>query len=119
MTSLHRLTKKLFRLSILAVALLVAMVLYVFSSTEHLTRLGGLFNNTGSVPQAFSPTPLDSPIKTRALNISTMTHAPLKEKINISHDERDPGQKQNKSEVALKEECQENIYLLGKYYEVF
>lgn len=117
MTSLHRLTKKLFRLSILAVALLVAMVLYVFSSTEHLTRLGGLFNNTGSVPQAFSPTPLDSAIKTRTLNISTMTHA--QEKIDISYDQRDPDQKQNQSEVALKEECQENIYLLGKYYEVF
>ncbi|CAH3174681.1 unnamed protein product, partial [Porites evermanni] len=92
------------------------MVLYhVFSSTEHLTRskkAGGLFNNAVSVPQAFSPTALDSFIKTRTLNIST-THAPLKEIIDRSYDQTDPGLKQSQPEVALKEECQENSSLLA------
>ena len=121
MTSLHRLTKKLFLVSILGFALYVGMVLYVFSSTEHLTRLkktGGLFNNAVSVPQAFSATALDTFIKTRTLNISTM-HAPLKEEIDRSYDQTDPGLKQRPPEVALKEECQENSFLLGKFYEVF
>ncbi|XP_073251341.1 beta-1,4-galactosyltransferase 5-like [Porites lutea] len=101
MTSLHRLTKKLFLVSILAFALYVGMVLYyVFSSTKHLTRLkkaGGLFNNTVSI---------------RTLNMST-THAPLKEIIDRSYDRTDPGLKQSQPEVALKEECQENSSLLA------
>ena len=121
MTSLHRLIKKLLMVSILAVALLVAMVLYVFSSTEHLTRLkktGGSFIDAISVLQAFSPTALDSFNKTRTLNIST-THAPLKEIVDRSYDQTDPGLTQSQPEVALKEECQENSSLLGKFYEVF
>ena len=122
MTSLRRLTKKLFLVPILAFALYVGMVLYyIFSSTEHLTRpkkAGGLFNNAVSVPQAFSSTALDSFIKTRTLNMST-THAQLKEIIDRSYDQTDPGLKQSQPEVALKEECQENSSLLGKFYQVF
>lgn len=107
MTSLHRLTKKLFLVSILAFALYVGMVLYyVFSSTKQLTqpkKAGGLFNNAVSV---------------RTLNIST-THAPLKEIIDRSYNQTDPGLKQSQPEVALKEEYQENSSLLGKFYQVF
>ena len=120
MTSLHRLTKKLFLVSILAFALYVGMVLYyVFSSTKYLTRpkkAGGLFNNAASVPAAFSPTALDSFNKSRTLNIST-TQAQLKELIDRSYDQTDRGLKQSQPEVALKEECQENS--LGKFYQVF
>lgn len=122
MTSLHRLRKKLFLVSILAFALYVGMVLYyVFSSTEHLTRpkkAGGLFNDAVSVPAAFSPTALDSFNKSRTLNIST-TQAQLKELIDRSYDQTDRGLKQSQPEVALKEECQENSSLLGKFYQVF
>ena len=121
MTSLHRLKKKLFLVWIVAVALLVAMVLYVFSSTEHLTRLkktGGSFIDAVSVPQAFSPTAFDSFNKMRTLNIST-THTRLKEITDRSYDQTDPGLKQSQPELALKEECQENSSLLGKFYEVF
>ena len=107
MTSLRRLTKKLFLVPILAFALYVGIVLYyLFSSTEHLTRpkkAGGLFNNAVSV---------------RTLNIST-THAPLKEILDRSYDQTDPGLKQSQPEVTLKEECQENSFLLGKFYQVF
>lgn len=124
MTSLHRLTKKLFLVSILAFALYVGMVFYdyyVFSSTEHLTRpkkAGGLCNNAVSVPAAFSPTALDSFNKSRTLNIST-TQAQLKELIDRSYDQTDRGLKQSQPEVALKEECQENSSLLGKFYQMF
>ena len=124
MTSLHRLTKKLFLVSILAFALYVGMVFYnyyVFSSTEHLTRpkkAGGLCNNAVSVPATFSPTALDSFNKSRTLNIST-TQAQLKELIDRSYDQTDRGLKQSQPEVALKEECQENSSLLGKFYQVF
>ena len=121
MTSLHRLTKKLFLVSILAFALYVGMVLYnyyVFSSTTRPKKAGGLFNNAVSVPAAFSPTALDSFNKSRTLNIST-TQAQLKELIDRSYDQTDRGLKQSQPEVALKEECQENSPLLGKFYQVF